>query len=128
MQIGFFCNQQRARSDVATSWQEDMEEAILADRLGFDEGWISEHTGSAWLPDALPAPDYMIAALAPVTKQIRLGPAIRRLALFHPVQVATEIAVSDQLTRGRYMFGFGRGGPVSGWGQRGTDFDDYTTK
>ena len=60
MQIGFFCNQQRARSDVATSWQEDMEEAILADRLGFDEGWISEHTGSAWLPDALPAPDIAI--------------------------------------------------------------------
>ena len=124
MKLGFFCNQQRARSDVANSWQEDIDEAILADRLGFDEGWISEHTGSTWLPDALPSPDYMISALAQVTKQIRLGPAIRRLALYHPVQVATEIAVSDQLTNGRYMFGFGRGGPVSGWGQRGTDFDD----
>ncbi len=124
MKLGFFCNQQRARSEVVESWQEDIDEAVLADRLGFDEGWISEHTGSSWLPDALPSPDYMIAALAQVTENIRLGPAIRRLALYHPVQVATEIAVSDQLTNGRYMFGFGRGGPVSGWGQRGTDFDD----
>jgi limonene 1,2-monooxygenase len=124
MQVGLFCNQQRARSDVAGSWQEDMDEIVLADRLGLDEAWISEHTGSSWLPDALPSPDLMIAALARVTDRIRLGPAIRRLALYHPVQVAVEMAVCDQLTNGRYMFGFGRGGPVSGWGQRGTDFDD----
>jgi alkanesulfonate monooxygenase SsuD/methylene tetrahydromethanopterin reductase-like flavin-dependent oxidoreductase (luciferase family) len=124
MQVGLFCNQQRARPDVAESWQEDMNEIVLADQLGLDEAWISEHTGSAWLPDALPSPDMMIAALSRVTHQIRLGPAIRRLALYHPLQVAVEIAVCDQLTHGRYMFGFGRGGPVSGWGQRGTDFDD----
>ena len=65
----------------------------------------------------------MICALASVTKQIRMGPAIRRLALYHPLQVAIEAAVCDQLTGGRYMFGFGRGGPVSGWGQRGTDWE-----
>jgi alkanesulfonate monooxygenase SsuD/methylene tetrahydromethanopterin reductase-like flavin-dependent oxidoreductase (luciferase family) len=124
MEVGLFCNQQRARSDVAESWQEDMDEIVLADGLGFDEAWISEHTGSTWLPDALPSPDMMISALSQVTHQIRLGPAIRRLALYHPVQVAVEMAVCDQLTKGRYMFGFGRGGPVSGWGQRGTDFDD----
>jgi alkanesulfonate monooxygenase SsuD/methylene tetrahydromethanopterin reductase-like flavin-dependent oxidoreductase (luciferase family) len=123
MEFGLFCNQQRARSDVAASWREDIDEIVLGDCLGFAEAWISEHTGSAWLPDALPAPDHMICALALVTKQIRLGPAIRRLALYHPVQVAVETAVCDQLTGGRYMFGFGRGGPVSGWGQRGTQWE-----
>ncbi|MDX2224022.1 MAG: LLM class flavin-dependent oxidoreductase [Rhodospirillaceae bacterium] len=123
MRFGVFCNQQRARADVARSWQEDIEEIVVADRLGLDEAWISEHTGSTWLPDALPAPDHMICALSRITQSIRLGPAIRRLALYHPVQVAVETAVCDQLTNGRYMFGFGRGGPVSGWGQRGTEWE-----
>ncbi len=123
MEFGLFCNQQRARQDVAASWREDIDEIVLGDRLGFSEAWISEHTGSPWLPDALPSPDHMICALAHLTSQIRLGPAIRRLALYHPVQVAVETAVCDQLTGGRYMFGFGRGGPVSGWGQRGTQWE-----
>lgn len=123
MRFGLFCNQQRARTDVAASWREDMAEIVAADRLGFEEAWVSEHTGSSWLPDALPSPDHMICALAGLTERIRLGPAIRRLALYHPLQVAIEAAVCDQLTGGRYMFGFGRGGPVSGWGQRGTEWE-----
>ncbi|WP_066799701.1 LLM class flavin-dependent oxidoreductase [Sphingomonas soli] len=124
MRFGLFCNQQRARQDVGASWREDIDEIVLGDRLGFEQAWISEHTGSPWLPDALPSPDHMICALAMLTKQIRLGPAIRRLALYHPLQVAIEAAVCDQLTGGRYMFGFGRGGPVSGWGQRGTAWEE----
>jgi len=123
MRFGLFCNQQRARADVSGSWREDMDEVVLGDRLGFGEAWISEHTGSPWLPDALPSPDHMICALSGLTERIRLGPAIRRLALYHPLQVAIEAAVCDQLTGGRYMFGFGRGGPVSGWGQRGTEWE-----
>ena len=124
MRFGLFCNQQRARADVGASWREDIDEIVLGDRLGFEQAWISEHTGSPWLPDALPSPDHMICALAMLTKTIRLGPAIRRLALYHPLQVAIEAAVCDQLTGGRYMFGFGRGGPVSGWGQRGTAWEE----
>ena len=123
MKTGLFCNQQRARADVAASWHEDIAEIVCGDQLGFDEAWISEHTGSSWLPDALPSPDHMICALAGLTKTIRMGPAIRRLALYHPLQVAIEAAVCDQLTDGRYMLGFGRGGPVSGWGQRGTEWE-----
>jgi alkanesulfonate monooxygenase SsuD/methylene tetrahydromethanopterin reductase-like flavin-dependent oxidoreductase (luciferase family) len=123
MDFGIFCNQQRGRADVTGSWDEDVAEIVAADRAGFQEAWISEHTGSSWLPDALPSPDLMICKLAGLTQSIRFGPAIRRLALYHPLQVAIETAVCDHLTGGRYMFGFGRGGPVSGWGQRGTEWE-----
>ena len=40
-----------------------------------------------------------------------MGPGIRPLPYFHPLQVATDAAVCDHLTNGRYMAGFGVGLP-----------------
>jgi alkanesulfonate monooxygenase SsuD/methylene tetrahydromethanopterin reductase-like flavin-dependent oxidoreductase (luciferase family) len=50
-----------------------------------------------------------ICKAAALTKQIRMGPGIRPLPYFHPLQVATDTAVCDHLTDGRYMAGFGLG-------------------
>jgi alkanesulfonate monooxygenase SsuD/methylene tetrahydromethanopterin reductase-like flavin-dependent oxidoreductase (luciferase family) len=99
---------------------------MLADRLGFKEAWISEHLrgvgGSR--PDALSAADLFICKAAAVTKRIRLGPGVRPIPLFHPIQVALEAAVCDHLTRGRYLFGFGVGVPIdNGMAQRGLGED-----
>jgi alkanesulfonate monooxygenase SsuD/methylene tetrahydromethanopterin reductase-like flavin-dependent oxidoreductase (luciferase family) len=38
-----------------------------------------------------------------------MGPGIRPLPYFHPLQVATDCAVCDHLTNGRYLAGFGLG-------------------
>src|SRR5439155_16703921 len=51
--------------------------------------------------------DHVICKAAALTKRIRLGPGVRPLPIYHPVQVATEVAVCDHLTGGRYMAGFG---------------------
>ena len=48
-----------------------------------------------------------------------MGPAIRPLPFFHPLQVATDAAVCDHLTDGRYMAGFGVGINVANNLQRG---------
>lgn len=95
-----------------------MEEVVYADELGMDEAWISEHgTLLSWeKPDTLPSADLFICKAAALTKNIRMGPGIRPLPFFHPVQVATDVAVCDHLTGGRYLAGFGIG---TGNGQRG---------
>ena len=124
MEFGIFSNQQRHSNDVTKSWREDIDEVVLCDRLGFQQAWISEHAGLPYLKDGLATSDHMIARMAGLTEQIRFGPAIRRLALYQPVQAAVEMASMDHLLEGRYMYGYGHGGPISGYDQRGIRFED----
>lgn len=124
MKFGIFSNQQRHSDDVVASWDEDVAEIKVADRLGFHEAWISEHAGLPYLRDGLACAEHMICRIAGETEQIKLGPAVRRLALYHPVQVAVELGSVDNLTHGRYLWSYGHGGPVSGYEQRGIRFED----
>src|SRR5262249_13042141 len=122
MQIGIFSNGARNNKVAKTSYDEDLHEVIVADRLGMTEAWISEHgTFLAWQsPDQLPCADLFICKAAALTKQIRMGPGIRPLPFFHPLQVATDAAVCDHLTDGRYLAGFGVGINVANNKQRGS--------
>jgi limonene 1,2-monooxygenase len=120
VRIGLFSNGQRRNSLAKSSYQADLEEIVLADRLGISEAWISEH-GTLLpfqAPDQLPCADLLICKAAGLTTQIKLGPGIRPLLYFHPLQVATDAAVCDHLLDGRYMAGFGLG-IGNGRGQRG---------
>jgi alkanesulfonate monooxygenase SsuD/methylene tetrahydromethanopterin reductase-like flavin-dependent oxidoreductase (luciferase family) len=49
-----------------------------------------------------------------------MGPGIRPLPFFHPLQIATDCAVCDHLTGGRYIAGFGVGINAQSNKQRGT--------
>lgn len=121
MRFGLFSNGQRRNAVAKTSYDEDLQEVILADALGIDEAWISEHGVfvSYHAPDQLPSADPFICKAAALTKRIKMGPGIRALPYFHPLQVATDAAVCDHLTDGRYMAGFGLG-IGDGGGLRGT--------
>jgi alkanesulfonate monooxygenase SsuD/methylene tetrahydromethanopterin reductase-like flavin-dependent oxidoreductase (luciferase family) len=105
MEFGIFSQHHRPGRAVADAYDDDELELLAADRLGYREAWISEH--------AFPA-ELLICKLAARTEQIRLGPGVRPLAIHHPLQVAIEANACDQLTRGRYQFGFGLGGPLGG--------------
>lgn len=133
MRFGVFSNHVRshprrgrivANVDINASWDEDIREIVAADRLGFEEAWISEHTAFWMAPDALASAEMLIAKLSTLTTQIRLGPAVRRIALLSPAQLAMETAVCDHLTDGRYMLGFGHGGLITGYEQRGIALAD----
>lgn len=110
MKFGIFSNGLRHNKIAADSYDEDLAEIVAADRLGYDEAWVSEHMGS-WLPDAVPLAELMIAKAAGVTSRIKLGPAVRLSPLFHPLDLAVSAAMCDHLLRGRYLFGFGSGVP-----------------
>jgi alkanesulfonate monooxygenase SsuD/methylene tetrahydromethanopterin reductase-like flavin-dependent oxidoreductase (luciferase family) len=132
MEFGIFSNGDRANRLAADSYDEDLWEIVQADKLGFTEAWVSEHlargTGDRIShSDILPVADAMICKAAAVTKQIKLGPAVRPVAFYQPMQVAVEAAVCDHLLRGRYMFAFGLAGPAAdGLTMRGIADDDKT--
>jgi alkanesulfonate monooxygenase SsuD/methylene tetrahydromethanopterin reductase-like flavin-dependent oxidoreductase (luciferase family) len=80
-------------------YRDHMEEAVLAEELGFDNVWASEHHFS---PDQWnPSPFVFLAAVAARTSRIRLGTYVLLLPLRNPVQVAEDAAVLDNISAGR---------------------------
>ncbi|MGI9292087.1 MAG: LLM class flavin-dependent oxidoreductase [Gammaproteobacteria bacterium] len=81
-------------------------QAAMAEVLGFKTLWTHEHHSNAMMyPDPLMA----LAALAPVTKTIRLGTSMLLLPIHHPVRVAQEAAMLDVLSGGRVCLGLANG-------------------
>lgn len=113
MEFGLFSNNRRPTRTLGAAWDEDIFEIVTADQLGFHEAWLSEHQSPAEL---------IICKAAGLTKQIRLGSAVRPVAYYHPLQVALEANATDQLTGGRYMLGVGFGFYPKNMEWRGLDF------
>lgn len=79
-----------------------------ADRYGFDSVTMGE--GHSVRPQwgHTPAPLLVLAALAPTTR-MRLGTGVTLLPSWHPLKLAYETAVLDQLSGGRLILGVGLG-------------------
>ena len=84
-----------------------LEQARLADELGFDYVVLAEHHFSNYGFD--PNPLLLVPAIAAQTKQIRIATAVVVLPLRNPLNVAEDIAMLDVLTNGRIEVGFGTG-------------------
>ena len=84
-----------------------LKEAELAEDLGFDCFWLVEHhfDGAAGYADPL----ILGAAIAAKTRRIKIGFAVVQLALHHPVRLAVQTSVLDNLSKGRLLVGTGRG-------------------
>jgi len=86
------------------------EQTQLAEDLGFTTVWLTEHhfAHNGFL-NAPPNPILMGADLAAHSKQIRVGQAPVVLPDWHPLRVAEDIALLDNLTDGRVDFGAAKG-------------------
>jgi len=78
-----------------------------AEDLGFDSIWPAEHHFSEYGFCASPA--LSLAAVARTTRRIRLCTGVVVLPFNHPVRVAEDYAMLDNLSGGRVELGVGRG-------------------
>lgn len=102
--------------------QELLEEATLADQLGLDVFGIGEHHR----PDyAVSAPSIVLAAVAALTKQIKLTSAVTVLSSDDPVRVYQQFATVDLISGGRAEIMAGRGSFIESFPLFGYDLDDY---
>ena len=83
------------------------EQAILADKLGYNSAWIGEHHFDRLGVNS--RPDILLASIIPETENIRLAPAVNVLPIHHPIHVAEMWATLDLLSDGRVDYACGRG-------------------
>ena len=92
------------------------EQAIRAERLGFDSVWISDHVfasleryGGDETRYGTLEPLTTLAALAPLTDRVRLGTLVLSAGFRHPAIVAKAMTAIDLLSAGRVELGLGAG-------------------
>ena len=109
-QLATPANERRYSNEQLASVFEKTEAiAKKMDALGFDTLWLAEHhfqhEGYECIPNLL-----MLAVhLAHVTKRLRIGCGFNIAPMWHPLRLAEDYAVADILTKGRTVFGVGRG-------------------
>jgi alkanesulfonate monooxygenase SsuD/methylene tetrahydromethanopterin reductase-like flavin-dependent oxidoreductase (luciferase family) len=93
--------------DDYTAIRDLVTQACFAETAGFDGIWLTEHnfTGESVYCDPIP----FASVLAARTSRIRIGFAVIQLALRHPIRLATELALLDNLSDGRIDVGVGHG-------------------
>ena len=77
------------------------------DQLGFYSYHVAEHHGTSL--GFAPSPNVYLSAVAQRTRQLRFGPMVYVAALYHPMRLAEEICMLDQMSGGRLQVGMGRG-------------------
>jgi alkanesulfonate monooxygenase SsuD/methylene tetrahydromethanopterin reductase-like flavin-dependent oxidoreductase (luciferase family) len=97
--------------------------AVAAEEAGFDEVWVAEHHFMSYgvCPSAITAAGYLLGA----TSRIVIGTAVSVLSTVHPVALAEQAALLDQLSGGRFHLGVGRGGPWIDLQVFGNDLNGY---
>jgi alkanesulfonate monooxygenase SsuD/methylene tetrahydromethanopterin reductase-like flavin-dependent oxidoreductase (luciferase family) len=83
--------------------------AVLADDAGFDVFATTEHHFHSEGYETSVAPLMLYADLAARTRRIKFAPLGLVLPAWDPIRAAEELAVLDQLTKGRLYAGFARG-------------------
>ncbi len=85
------------------------QQTILAEELGFEAIWLGEHHFGLYGAGDLPNPILLGADLAARTSRIRIGQMANIATWWHPIRLAEDIAILDNMTKGRVDVGFGRG-------------------
>lgn len=92
---------------VVDGFKDAVEQVVLAEELGYDHAFVSEH--HFLKNDMLPSPLIAISYLAAKTERINLGTGLLLLPLHDPVRIAEDTAVVDVVSGGRLILGLGQG-------------------
>ena len=102
---------------------ETLREAMLSDELGIDVVWLGEHHFDGIC--AYADPIAFAGALAIALKRASLGFAVLQTSLHHPIRIAEQISVLDNLTKGRLIVGLGRGSSYNIYDYQGFGIDHH---
>jgi len=104
------------------TYDELIESIVAAEEIGYDSVWIGQHHFS---PEdgGVPSPLVVLAAAAARTKRIQLGTAVVALPFEHPIRLAEDLSVLDEISGGRVQVGLGGArGDLQAFNTFGVDF------
>ena len=86
---------------------EILEQVAWLDQIGADLVWFTEHhfVEDGYLPSWIP----VAGAMSSITKHVRFGTDICLMPFNHPIRLAEDLAVLDNLSEGRVEVGLGMG-------------------
>src|SRR5579871_2058541 len=112
MNLGFFTMPiHPLDKDWRQSLREDREAFVLADELGFTEGYVGEHTTDQ--AENITSGISFLCWIANDIKRMRLGTGTINMPNTHPAAVASQVAMLDHMLDGRLNFGISPGGLLS---------------
>ena len=94
-------------NNYATLYEQFIHLCKMADDAGFEAIWVGEHHGMAFTVS--PNPFLLLTDLAHHTQNVRLGTGTIIAPFWHPIKLAGEAAMCDQITKGRLDIGIARG-------------------
>jgi alkanesulfonate monooxygenase SsuD/methylene tetrahydromethanopterin reductase-like flavin-dependent oxidoreductase (luciferase family) len=100
---------------------ETLREAGLSDELGVDVIWLAEHHFDGIC--AYVDPITFAGTLASSTRHSKIGFAVVQTALHHPIRLAEQLAILDNITKGRLIVGLGRGSSYNIYDYQGFGID-----
>ena len=106
------------------------QQTVLAEELGFEAMWLGEHHFGPYGAGDLPNPILLGADLAARTSRIRIGQMANIAPWWHPIRLAEDLAILDNMTRGAgWKSGSAGGsGPTRGLSSTPTPTPEGTTR
>lgn len=107
MEFGIFDHLDRGGRSLDQLYDERLRLGETYDQLGFKMMLTSEHHFTSL--GLAPSPSVFHAALIQRTEKLLMGPLVYLLPLHNPIRLIWEICMLDQMSRGRFQLGVGRG-------------------
>jgi len=95
------------RVPLETVYERAFQRIMMMDATGYDAVWLAEHHFSTY--SVCPSVHIMGTHVAAHTKRLRIGTAVSLASFYHPLRLAEEVALLDQISGGRVNWGAGRG-------------------
>ena len=95
------------RVPLNTVYRRALDRVRIMDGGGYDAVWLAEHHFSTY--SVCPSVHIMGMHVADITRNLRIGTGVSLAAFYHPLRLAEEVALLDNLSGGRVNWGAGRG-------------------
>lgn len=95
------------RVPLETVYARALERIEIMDQGGYHAVWLAEHHFNTY--SVCPSTTLMGMHVAARTKRLRIGTAVTLAGFYHPLRLAEELALLDNLSGGRLDWGAGRG-------------------
>lgn len=96
-------------AELVKRWQQ-------VEALGYDSLWLADHYYMRFSPDGIWFDGWtLLAAMAEITNDIRIGTAVTSPTLHNPAMLAKWAMTTDHISGGRLELGIGSGGTGAGY-------------